>query len=319
MAGKAVVLDPQMKILLDTFNAAGPMFLRAETPEQARVKMQALMEANPIPPEEIYRAENRHIPGVAGDIPVRIYTPEGNAPMGVLVYYHGGGWVLGDLESHDRVCRALANRGGCVTVSVDYRLAPEHVFPAAAEDCYAATKWVAENAASLGADGARLAVGGDSAGGNLAAVVSMMARDRGGPAINLQLLFYPVTDCALDTPSQKEFAADGYVLSRGDMEWFWNHYLGAGSETEKTNPYACPLRATNLAGLPPALVMTASHDPLRDEGERFAQHLISAGVKVTCTRYEGVTHGFISFADALDKGKEGQQQAAEALKVAFAR
>src|SRR5229473_3934283 len=239
MAGKAVVLDPQMKILLDTFNAAGPMFLRAETPEQARAKMQALMEANPIPPEEIYRAEDRSIPGVAGEIPVRIYTPEGNPPMGVLVYFHGGGWVLGDLESHDRVCRSLANRAGCVVVSVDYRLAPEHVFPAGAEDCYAATKWVAESAASLGADGARLAVGGDSAGGNLAAVVSMMARDRGGPAINFQLLMYPVTDCALDTPSQKEFAADGYVLSRADMEWFWKNYLEAGADRQ--NPYACPL------------------------------------------------------------------------------
>jgi acetyl esterase/lipase len=318
MAAKAV-LDPQMKILLDTFNAAGPMFLRAETPEQARGKMQALMEANPVPVEEIYRAENRRIPGVVGEIPVRIYTPEGNPPMGVLVYYHGGGWVLGDLESHDRVCRALANKAGCVVVSVDYRLAPEHVFPAAADDCYAATKWVAENAASLGADPARLAVGGDSAGGNLAAAVSMMARDQGGPAIAFQLLFYPVTDAALDTPSYKEFAGDGYVLSRADMEWFWNSYLGPDSDAEKTNPYACPLRAKNLAGLPPALVMTASHDPLRDEGERFAQRLISAGVKVTCTRYEGVTHGFISFADALDKGKAGQQQAADALKVAFAR
>src|SRR5260370_26517927 len=293
------------------------MFQRGESPEEARDKMKALLEANTITPEESYGAEDRHIPGVAGDIPVRVYTPEGNSPMGVLVYFHGGGWVLGSLESHDRVCRALANKAGCVAVSVDYRLAPEHVFPAGAEDCYAATKWVSENAASLGADPARLAVGGDSAGGNLAAVVSMMSRDRSGPSIAFQLLFYPVTDCALDTPSQKEFAADGYVLSRGDMEWFWNHYVDAG--TEKTHPYASVLRATNLTGLPPALVTTASHDPLRDEGERFAQRLISAGVKVTCTRYEGVTHGFISFAAALDKGKEGQRQAADALKVAFAR
>jgi acetyl esterase len=235
----------------------------------------------------------------------------------VLVYFHGGGWVLGDLESHDRVCRALANQAGCVVVSVDYRLAPEHVFPAGAEDCYAATKWVAENAASIGADGARLAVGGDSAGGNLAAVVSMMARDRGGPAINFQLLLYPVTDCALATPSQKEFANDGYVLSRADMEWFWKNYTDPIAE--KNNPYACPLRAKDLSGLPPALVLTASHDPLRDEGERFAERLIAAGVKTTCTRYEGVTHGFVSFADGLDKGKEGQRQAADALRVAFAR
>ena len=310
-------LDPQMKIILDAFNAAGPMFLRAETAEQARAKLRALIEANLISPPAIYRVEDRHIAGADGQIAARVYTPEGSPPMGVLVYFHGGGWVLGDLESHDHVCRALANGAGCVVVSIDYRLAPEHVFPAGAEDCYAATKWVAENAAALGADASRMAVGGDSAGGNLAAVVSMMARDRGGPAINFQLLIYPVTDCALDTPSQKEFAADGYALSRADMEWFWKNYLDPG--VEKNNPYACPLRAKNLKGLPPALVLTASHDPLRDEGERFAERLIAAGVKVTCTRYEGVTHAFISFADALDKGKEGLRQAADGLRAAFAR
>lgn len=306
-----------MKIILDAFNAAGPMFLRAETAEQARAKLRALIEANLISPPAIYRVEDRHIAGADGQIAARVYTPEGSPPMGVLVYFHGGGWVLGDLESHDHVCRALANGAGCVVVSIDYRLAPEHVFPAGAEDCYAATKWVAENAAALGADASRMAVGGDSAGGNLAAVVSMMARDRGGPAINFQLLIYPVTDCALDTPSQKEFAADGYALSRADMEWFWKNYLDPG--VEKNNPYACPLRAKNLKGLPPALVLTASHDPLRDEGERFAERLITAGVKVTCTRYEGVTHAFVSLADALDKGKEGLRQAADALRVAFAR
>ena len=313
----ATALDPQMKIILDAFNAAGPMFLRAETAEQARAKMRALLEANQIPAPAIYRVEDRHIAGADGQIAARIYTPEGSPPMGVLVYFHGGGWVLGDLESHDRVCRALANGAGCVVVSIDYRLAPEHVFPAGAMDCYAATQWVAENAASFGADRSRMAVGGDSAGGNLAAAVSLMARDRGGPAINFQLLLYPVTDCALDTPSQKEFAEDGYVLSRADMEWFWKNYLDRAAE--KNNPYACPLRAKNLSGLPPALVLTASHDPLRDEGERFAERLIAAGVKVTCTRYEGVTHGFVSFADALDKGKEGIRQAADALKAAFAR
>jgi len=313
----ASTLDPQLKIILDTFNAAGPIFLRAETAEQARAKMRALLEANPAPAPAIYRVEDRHIQGADGQIEVRVYTPEGGPPMGVLVYFHGGGWVLGDLESHDHVCRALANGAGCVVVSIDYRLAPEHVFPAGAEDCYAATKWVAENAAALGADASRMAVGGDSAGGNLAAVVSIMARDRGGPKIDFQLLLYPATDCALDTPSQKEFAADGYVLSRADMEWFWKNYLDPG--VEKNNPYACPLRAKNLKGLPPALVLTASHDPLRDEGERFAERLIAAGINVTCTRYEGVTHGFVSFADALDKGKEGLRQAADALKAAFAR
>jgi len=312
----ATALDPQTKQFLELANAAGPMFLRAETPEQARAKLQALLAASPVPPAAIYSVEDRHIPGPAGQLPVRIYTPEAPRPMGVLVYYHGGGWVLGDLESHDNVCRALANGAGCVVVSVDYRLAPEHKFPAAPEDCYAATRWVAENAESLGADPSRVAVGGDSAGGNLAAAVAMMARDRSGPAIRFQLLFYPVTDCALDTPSQKEFAADGYVLSRGDMEWFWNHYLEAGADRQ--NPYACPLRAKNLGNLPPALILTASHDPLRDEGERFAERLMTSGTKVTCTRYDGVVHGFVSFADALDQGKKGLEQAAEALRNAFA-
>jgi acetyl esterase len=310
----ATAIDPQMKQLLDLFNAAGPMFLRAETPEQARAKMQALLEADPTPPPEIYRVEDRHIPGPAGEIPVRIYTPEARS-LGVLVYFHGGGWVLGDLDSHDRLCRALANAAGCLIVSIHYRLAPEHKFPAGAEDCLAATKWVAENAESLGGDRSRIAVGGDSAGGNLAAAVAMMARDQGGPAIRFQLLFYPVTDCALDTQSQKEFASDGYVLSRADMEWFWNHYLGSGAD--KQNPYACLMRAKNLAGLPPALIQTASHDPLRDEGEHFGQRLMASGIKVACTRYDGVTHGFVSFFDALDQGKKGIAQAAEALKQAF--
>jgi acetyl esterase len=310
-------LDPQMKTILDMVNAAGPMFLRAETPEQARAKLRALIESHPMPAPPIYRVEDRQIAGADGPIAARIYTPEGSPPMGVLAYFHGGGWVIGDLESHDHLCRGLANGAGCVVVSVDYRLAPEHVFPAGAEDCYAATKWIAENAAAIGADASRIAVGGDSAGGNIAAVVSMMARDRGGPAIKFQLLLYPVTDCALDTPSQKEFAEDGYTLSRADMEWFWKNYLDP--VTERNNPYACPLRAKNLKGLPPALILTASHDPLRDEGERFAERLIAAGVKATCTRYEGVTHAFVSFADMLDKGKEGERQAAEALRAAFAR
>jgi acetyl esterase len=285
-------LDPQVKQFLDVANSAGPLFLRAETPEQARAKMAALMAASPAPPAPIYRVEDRHIAGPASQIKVRIYTPEGQPPMGVLVYYHGGGWVLGDLESHDGVCRALANGAGCLVVAVDYRLAPEHPFPAGAEDCYAATRWVVENAQSFGGDPSRIAIGGDSAGGNLAAAVAMMARDRSGPAISFQLLFYPVTDCANDTPSQKEFSGDGFVLSRADMEWFWGHYLA--SEADAANPYACPARAKSLAGLPPTLVITAEFDPLRDEGEAYADRLRGAGVEVIGRRYLGVIHGFAS-------------------------
>ncbi|HKM99970.1 MAG TPA: alpha/beta hydrolase [Candidatus Binataceae bacterium] len=313
----AVALDPQMKAMLDFANAAGPMFLRAETPEQARGKMQALLEARPVEPPPVYRVEDRHIPGPHGEIPIRIYTSEGRVPKGVLVYFHGGGWVLGSVTTHDVLCRSIAIAAGCIVVSVDYRLAPEHKFPAAPEDCYAATKWVAANAASFGGDPSRIAVGGDSAGGNLATVVALMARDRGGPSLSFQLLFYPAISAANDTPSQKEFSEDGFVLSRADMEWFWNHYLNGPADRE--NPLACPNAAGNLAGLPPALVETASHDPLRDEGERYAEQMRKAGVKVTLTRYDGVTHGFVSFADVLDKGKAGIKEAAEALRAAFGK
>ncbi len=310
-------LDPQMKAMLDFANASGPMFLRAETPEQARAKMQALLEARPVEPPPVYRVEDRHVSGPHGQIPVRIYTSEGRVPKGVLVYFHGGGWVLGSIVTHDVLCRSIANAAGCIVVSVDYRLAPEHKFPAAPEDCYAAAKWVAANAQSFGGDPNRIAVGGDSAGGNLATVVALMARDRGGPRLIFQLLFYPAISAANDTPSQKEFSGDGFILSRADMEWFWNHYL-SGPE-DRNNPLACPNRASNLAGLPPALVETCSHDPLRDEGERYAEQMKKAGVQVTLTRYDGVTHGFVSFADVLDKGKQGIKEAGEALRTAFGK
>jgi acetyl esterase len=310
-------LDPQMKVMLDAFNAAGPMFLRAETAEQARAKMRALLEANPIPPPAIYRVEDRHIPGAAGDIAARVYTPEGNPPMGVLVFFHGGGWVVGDLESHDRVCRALANQAGCVVVSVDYRLAPEHVFPAGAEDCYAATKWIAENAAALGADGSRLAVGGDSAGGNLAAVVALMARDRGRPQLRYQLLVYPAFDPEMKFPSQSEFADDGYVLSRADMAWFWNHYLN--NANDGANPYANPARAKDLSRLPAALVITAGLDPLRDEGEAYAEQLRKAGVTVAARRGEGLTHGFFNMTSEIDSAKAVRDEACAALREALTR
>ena len=309
-------LDPQMKLMLDVANADGPAFLRAETAEQARAKMQALLEARQAPDVPVYKVENRHIPGPGGELPIRVYTPE--APSsGILVYFHGGGWVLGSLDTHDFVCRLLTSGAGCITVSIGYRLAPEHPFTAAPEDCYAATKWVAENAAALGGDRDRIAVGGDSAGGNLATVVALMARDRNGPKLCFQLLFYPAISAANDTPSQQEFANDGLILSRADMEWFWKLYLD--DEKNAANPYACPNLSKSLSGLPPALVQTASHDPLRDEGEAYAEQLRRAGVKVTHRRYEGVTHGYASFSDILDTGKRAVRDANEALRAAFGK
>jgi acetyl esterase len=232
----------------------------------------------------------------------------------VLVYFHGGGWVLGGLETHDGVCRGLANGAACVVVSVDYRLAPENKFPAAAEDCYAAAAWVAKHAPVIGGDPRRIAVGGDSAGGNLSAVVALMAGDRQGPELSLQLLVYPVTDSACDTPSYRE-NAEGYLLTRDAMAWFWNHYVR--DDRDRINPHAAPLRAGNVAGTPPALVITAEFDPLRDEGEAYARRLEAAGVPVTLTRYDGMIHGFFGMTMVMDKARAAMHEATMALRRRF--
>jgi acetyl esterase/lipase len=263
------------------------------------------------PVQAVARVEERRIPGPAGQIPLRIYTPEARGTLPVLVYYHGGGWVIGTFDTHDAVCRHLANRSEAIVVSVDYRMAPEHKFPAAAEDCYAATCWVASNAAALGADPKRLAVGGDSAGGTLAAVVSLMARDRGAPRIAFQLLVYPVTDHSYDTPSYRE-NADGYLLTKDAMVWFWNHYLREPGDG--ANPYASPLRAASLAGLPPAMVITAEYDPLRDEGEAYARRLREAAVPVTLKRYDGMIHGFFILTGVFDEAIEAIAAAAAEIQ-----
>ena len=306
-------VDPQVQILLDQMASVGMPPLNQMPVEQARMMYVNMgLTATPIP---THKVENRTIPGLAGDIPVRIYTPtEGTLP--VLVYYHGGGWVIGDLETHDNTCRDLANQAQCIVVSVDYRLAPEHKFPAAAEDCYAATKWVAENGASINADASRLAIGGDSAGGNLAAVVSLMARDRGGPHIIYQMLIYPATDYFIPGTNSIRENGEGYFLTRDDMVWFWNHY--STSEEDANNPYMAPLRAKDLHNLPSALVITAEYDPLRDEGEMYATRLQEAGISVTATRYNGMIHGFFGMTDILDQGKAAMAEASAALRSAFA-
>jgi acetyl esterase len=254
------------------------------------------------------------IPGADGEISVRVYTPEGTGPFPVLVYYHGGGWVIGNLDAYDPTCRALTNAARCVVVSIEYRLAPEHKFPAAPEDCYAALQWVGANADGINGDPMRIAIGGDSAGGNLTAVVAQMSRDRGGVRPVYQLLVYPVTDHGYDTPSYRE-NADDYLLTKDAMVWFWNHYLG--SESDGNSPLASPLRADNLRDLPPALVITAEFDPLRDEGEAYAAKLRDAGVPVMLTRYDGMIHGFFSLGAVLDQGKNAMAEAAAGLRAAF--
>ena len=307
-------LDPRARQLLDQMIAAGLPPTHTLSPAQARDAMiarRALLNASP---EPVARLEDRAIPGPAGQIPIRLYAPSTASGLPLLVYFHGGGWVIGSIDSHDLVARGLANAGQCLVVSVDYRLAPEARFPAAAEDSYAATAWAAANATSLGGDAGRLAVGGDSAGGNLAAAVALMARDRGGPPLVHQSLLYPVTDHDFETPSYRD-CAEGYGLSRADMIYFWDHYVP--NPTDRDNPYVLVLRAPDLSGLPPALVITAGHDPLRSEGEAFAARLTAAGVPARLSCYPGMIHGFVGMATVLAAGRQALSEAGAALGEAF--
>ena len=305
-------LDPQQKAMLDDMAALGNPPNHTLPAAEARANAARRPQT---PGPEVARVEDRVIPGPGGDLPVRIFTPAGNGPFPVLMYFHGGGWVLGSVQASDGTCRHLANGAECAVVSVEYRLAPESKFPAAADDCYAATVWAVENAASFGGDPSRLAVTGGSAGGNLAAVVSLMARDRGGPRILQQTLVYPVIERDFSTPSYQENAV-GYGLERRTMEWYWDHYLR--DDANASDPYAAPIQAGSFAGLPPALVITAEFDPLRDEGEKYADALSAAGVPTTCTRYDGVAHLFYGAPDRIDKGAAAIAETTSALRKAFA-
>lgn len=287
-------LDPQAQTVLELLpklpetNDVDVALFRAEMQEAALL-------VEPIPVTAVAEHE---APGPAGPIRLRWYRPSGKGPFPALVFFHGGGFVLGSLDSHDPHCRRYCTRAGCVVVAVDYRLAPEHPFPAAPEDGFAAIAWIAANSARLEIDPARLAVGGDSAGGNLATVVSRLARDRGGPDIAYQVLVYPVTDWSLNQPSYQEHG-DGYFLTRGSMRWFRDHYLPRPDL--RGHPHAAPLRAPELADLPPALILTAEFDPLRDEGEAYGRRLREAGVSCHVERVPGLFHGFFGMGDAVDR------------------
>ncbi|MDE0865182.1 MAG: alpha/beta hydrolase [Rubripirellula sp.] len=264
--------------------------------------------------EPVARVEDRNVAGPHGDVPVRLYWPQTEGTPPVLVYFHGGGWVLGSLETHDAICRALTNAAQCMVVSVDYRLAPEHPFPCGLEDCQAAVRWVRSAADELGVDGERIAVGGDSAGGNLAAVVANCNRDENAPPLCHQLLIYPVTDASQMTASYRE-NAQGYLLTALGMKMFWDLYLEESSAGE--SPLASPCKTVNLAGLPSATVLTAQYDPLRDEGEVYAERLQAAGNQVAMRRWEGVFHGFVGFADRVAKGQEAILFSAQRLRASF--
>lgn len=307
-------VDPQAQALLDQMAAFEGPALQDMTPEQARTTFRAFAALMPVP--ETGAVADHSVPVDGGEITVRVFSPlehDRQNPLPVLVWFHGGGFTVGDLATSDATAAELANSTGCVVANVDYRLAPEHPFPGPLEDCYAAVQWVVDAAADLGVDSARVAVGGDSAGGNLAAAVCLLARERGGPAIRFQLLVYPCLDPRRSYPSYRE-NGEGLLLTASVMEWFWHNYLGDG---DPEAPLAAPIYAPDLGGLPPALVVTAEYDPLRDEGEAYAERLRQAGVIAESSRYDGQIHGFVGLYGMFDAGRKAVDEISRALRAAL--
>jgi acetyl esterase len=312
-----MALDPQAELVIGLVKKAGLPELWQLTPDQAREQYR-LRVAKLALKAEAYRSTDRRIPGPGNDLALRIYEPREAKPgelFPVLLWFHGGGFVIGNLDTHDSACRLLAAKADCAVVAVDYRLAPEHKFPAAVEDCMAALRWVAMHAREIGADATRIAVGGDSAGGNLATVCALLARNEGFPPLAHQLLVYPCTAPEPETPSHRKFA-EGYVLTRNTITWFYKQYLRSRSDV---NDFRFgPLIADDLSNLPPALVLVAGYDPLRDEGVDYAKRLIEAGNRVALINYEGMIHGFYLMGGAVDAAKRAIAQSAQALREAFA-
>jgi acetyl esterase len=299
-----VPLDPKLAAMRAERMARGATPLYEMTLAEARAADLADIRAGGGDAEPVFEVTDRTFPGPDGELPVRVYRPSADRPLGTLVYFFGGGWTLGGIDTSDGVCRALANAAGCLVVTPGYRRAPEHPFPAAVNDCLAAVSWVAENADALGAD--RIAVGGDSAGGNLAAVVAQQNRD-----LAAQLLVYPNTCYHAATDSLRD-NDDRWMFNRHSVDWYWRNYLTAPEDGR--DPRVSPLLAPDLSGLPPALVITAEYDPLRDEGERYAEAMLAAGVPVELTRYDGMAHGFFTMSGVLDDARRAVAQAAEYLR-----
>jgi len=307
-----MMLDPQARIYLDKLESLRLPGFHTMSPPDAR-RLFRTMRGLTGKPDPIGSVEDLT---TTSTVPLRYYRPVGSGtePLPCLVFYHGGGWVLGNIETVENLCRRLANTSGCSVVSVDYRLAPETKFPGPLDDCFEAAQFVAERSESLRIDPDRIAVGGDSAGGNLAASVALKARGRGDLKVAFQLLLYPIIDFRFETPSYFE-NAEGYGLSREMMIWYWHQYLARPEDG--ADPLASPIRAEDLSGLPPALVVTAGFDVLRDEGHAYAEKLQEAGVRVELQHYPGMIHGFFQMADQFDQGKLAIQEAGRSLRSAL--
>jgi len=309
-----VPLDPQCQAVLDAAAERGSVF-DARTPQEVRALYSASTQVFAPETPKLRGVEDQTIPGPNSPVPVRVYTPDAKGALPMLVYFHGGSWVFGDLESHDAMCRIIAGAAGCLVVAVHYRLAPEHKFPAGLEDCIAATRWCAEHGGEIGGDRKRLAVGGDSAGGNLAAAVAQAAGRDGGPKLAFQWLIYPAVDFTADNASLRD-NAEGYLLTKAAIDWTLAQYTDNPGEAQ--DPRASPGLERDLAGLPPALVQTAEFDPLRDEGEAYGEALKGAGVPVEIIRYDGMVHGFMRMGALVDRAADALDDGAAALRNAFA-
>ena len=311
-----MALDPQVQVLLDLARKAALPEVWQLTPDQGREQYATRVSKLKFN-ESIFRTEDRRIQGPGSDIPIRIYTPRELKPgekLPVLLWFHGGGFVIGSLDTHDSACRMLANKADCLVVSVEYRLAPEHKFPAGVEDCQAAMKWTALHAVEFGGDASCMAVGGDSAGGNLAAVMAILARDAAHPKLVFQLLIYPCVAPEPETESHHKFK-EGYILSRNSITWFYKQYLRSGKDVNDFR--FAPLIHDDLSALPPALIIVAGYDPLRDEGIDYAKKLIEAGNRVRLSNYEGMVHGFYLMGGVLDGARRAVAESADALREAF--
>ena len=309
-------LHPQILQVLKIQAEAGLQPIEAMTPVDAREQMEVQARARKAEPLPVSKVEERHIPGPAGDMRVRLYWPYATATVPAIVYYHGGGHVIGSLDTHDFVARNLCGGAETLVISVDYRMGPEHRFPAAVDDSFAALQWVHANAASLGADPERIGVHGDSAGGNLAAVVALMARDAGRPRLRLQSLVYPVTDYACRGESYDKYAIGCGILTKAAMLWFQQHYLRSPADAEDWR--ASPIKANSFAGVAPAIVVTAECDVLHDEGQRYAETLRQAGVPVEYWEYPGMIHAFFGMVPVVDDAMNAQRAVWAAFKRAFA-